>query len=140
MIRSALCAATLLISACATDYHPFVRPHVVTGSGGEKSPFHGIDLWTAGLPPCRFEVIGSIIDNRPSGALAMCLRGSQIAALAKQKGGDALILEYDRAGTQWNGITGGQQNPMRSSTAADIAGNPIQRGITKYYVIRYLPD
>jgi hypothetical protein len=134
-----ICSLVLLfVSGCTTDYHPFPQPKVVMGSGGEKSSFHGIDLWTAGLPPRKFEVIGSIIDNRPSGALAMCLRSFQIAALAKQKGGDAMILEYDRAETQWNGITGGQQNPIRSNTVADIAGSPIHRGITKYYVIKYL--
>jgi len=139
--RALICPLVLLfISGCATDYHPFPKPKVVMGSGGEKSSFHGIDLWTAGLPPQKFEVIGSIIDNRPSGALAMCLRGSQIVSLAKQQGGDALILEYDRTGAEWNGVRANQQNPARSSVSADIASNPIQRAVTKYYVIRYLPD
>jgi hypothetical protein len=140
LLRLAVCAGTLLLSACATDYHSFAQPKIITGSGGEKSTFHGIDLWTAGLPPQKFEVIGSIIDNRPSGAFAMCVRGRQIALLARQKGGDALIMEYDRTGSEWKGVGNGQQSPGHSETTADITANPILRDITKYYVIRYLPS
>jgi hypothetical protein len=138
LLRLTLCAGTLLLTACSTDYHAFPQSKIVSGSGGEKSSFHGIDLWTAGLPPRKFEVIGSIIDNRPSGAFAMCLKGSQIASLAKQKGGDALIMEYDRTGMEWKGLGNGQQNPAHSETTADITANPIRRDIAKYYVIRYL--
>lgn len=138
LLHLIFCAATLFLSACATEYHPFSQPKLVTGSGGDKSSFHGIDLWTAGLPPGKFVVIGSIIDNRPCGAFAMCLRGAQISNLAKQKGGDALILEYDRTGAQWKGLGNGFQNTAHPNTSTDITTTPIERDITKYYVIRYL--
>ena len=65
-----------LLPGCATEYHDFAKTEVMTGAGGEKTPLHGIDLWTAGLPPRKFEVIGLITDNRPCGMLAMCARHS----------------------------------------------------------------
>lgn len=139
-LRHALCIAALLVlSGCVTEYRDFARPERVTGSGGEKSSFHGIDLWTAGLPPREFIVFGEIIDNRPCGAMAMCLRGGQIASLARQKGGDALILGFDRVGSTWNAAAP-RWGGGTSDTSADLMNNPIKQEVSKYYVIRYLPS
>lgn len=140
LIRTAFVATMLLlVSGCVTEYREFVRPERVTGSGGEKTSFHGIDVWTAGLPPREFMVFGEIIDNRPCGAMAICLRGRQIASLAREKGGDALILRFDRVGATWNAAAP-RWNAGSSDTSADLMNNPIKQEVSKYYVIRYLPD
>lgn len=133
--RAAPLLAALLLAGCATEYHGFDKPERVTGGGGEKSSFHGLDLWTVGLPQGEFEVIGEIIDNRPCGALAMCARGSRIAFLAKEQGGEALILGYDRVGMKGRASTADSTPP---ETSADLLNTPMKREISKYYVIRYL--
>ena len=106
----------------------------MTGAGGEKTPLHGIDLWTAGLPPRKFEVIGLITDNRPCGMIAMCMRHYQIAALAKRHGGDALILKFDRSGMRWRAPVSSPQ----SDPGTDLMTTPIKQEVSKYFVIRYL--
>lgn len=137
LIRAILyAAASLLLSGCVTEYRQFEPPERVTGSGGEKTSFHGMELWTAGLPPREFIVLGEITDNRPCGAMAMCLRGSQIASLARQQGGDALILGFDRVGAKWNGAAPGW-NANDSGTTANLMNNPIKQEVSKYYVIKY---
>jgi hypothetical protein len=137
LLRASFVAwALLLLSGCVTEYREFVRPERVTGSGGEKSSFHGMDLWTAGLPPGEFIVVGEIVDNRPCGAMAMCLRGSQIASLARQKGGDALILSFDKVGATWNAASP-RWGASSSDTSADLMNNPIKQEVSKYYVIKY---
>jgi hypothetical protein len=133
--RSATLVTALLLAGCATEYHGFDKPERITGGGGEKSSFHGLDLWTAGLPQREFEVIGEISDNRPCGALAMCVRGSRIASLAKEQGGDALILGYDGVGIKGRGLTSGLST---AETPSDLLNTPMKREVSKYYVIRYL--
>ena len=133
--RAAILLAALLLAGCATEYHGFDKPERVTGGGGDKSSFHGLDLWTAGLPQGEFEVIGEISDNRPCGALAMCARGSRIASLAKEQGGDALILGYDGVGIKGRGFTTGLP---ATETPTDLLSTPGKREVSKYYVIRYL--
>ena len=129
-----LVALMALLPGCATEYHDFARTAVMTGAGGEKTPLHGIDLWTAGLPPRKFEVIGLITDNRPCGLLAMCARHYQIASLAKQHGGDALILKFDRRGMRWRA----PGNATQLSSGTDLMTAPIEQEVSKYFVIRYL--
>lgn len=125
----------LLLAGCATEFHAFDKTERVTGGGGEKISFHGLELWTAGLPQGEFEVIGEISDNRPCGALAMCARGFRIASLAKEQGGDALVLGYDRVGMKGRGSIADFAPP---ETSADLLNTPMKREISKYYVIRYL--
>lgn len=133
--RSLLLAAILpLVAGCATEYHDFARTAVMNGSGGEKTTIHGIDLWTAGLPPRKFEVIGLITDSRPCGMLALCTRASRISSLAREHGGDALILKFDRQGIRWHAPGNGSQGP----SGTDLINAPIQQEISKYFVIRYL--
>lgn len=136
----AVCLVLLLpLAGCVTEYRDFERPERVSGSGGEKCSLHGMELWTAGLPPREFVVFGEIIDTRPCGAAAMCLRGARIASLARQKGGDALILGFDRVGAKWNGAVP-RWDVTGSDTSADLINNPIKQEVSKYYVIRYLPS
>ena len=125
-----------LLSGCATEYRPFVQPVYATGAGGEMLTFHGMDLWTEGRPPRRFMVIGSIIDNRPSSAVAMFLQGAQVVRLAKEQGGDALIIGYDRKGVKWHG--GLPPTQITSATSPETLPTSIESEVTKYYVIKYL--
>jgi len=127
-----------LLSGCATEYRPFVQPVYATGAGGEMHTFHGMDLWTEGRPPRRFMVIGSIIDNRPSSAIAMFLQGAQVVRLAKEQGGDALIIGYDRKGVKWRGSSSLLQGQIGSISSSDLLPTSIESEVTKYYVIKYL--
>jgi hypothetical protein len=131
-------ALILLLSGCSTQYRPFVQPVYATGAGGEKTSFYGMDLWRDGRPPRRFMVIGSIVDTRPCGAIAMCFKGAQVARLAKEQGGDALIIGFDKMASKWNGLASPTQNQNLQATSPDFMRAPIENQVTKYYVIKYL--
>lgn len=64
----------------------------------------------------------------------MCLRGSRIASLAKEQGGEGLILGYDRVGFKGRGLTSGLST---AETPSDLLNTPMKREVSKYYVIRY---
>jgi len=129
---------TSILTGCATEYRPFVQQVYATGAGGEMHIFHGMDLWTEGRPPRRFMVIGSIIDNRPSSAVAMFLQGAQVVRLAKEQGGDALIIGYDRKGVKWRGSSSHPQGQIGSISSSDLLPTSIESEVTKYYVVKYL--
>lgn len=65
----------------------------------------------------------------------MCFRGSRIASLAREKGGDGLILGYDGVGIKGRGITSGL---AITEAPNDLLTTPMNREVSKYYVIRYL--
>jgi hypothetical protein len=129
-----LMALLFLMPGCATEYRDFPRPTVMSGAGGEKTSLCGVDLWNAGLPPQKFEVIGLITDNRPCGMLAMSLRQYQVATLAKRHGGNALILKFDQPGMRWRA----PGNTPAGNSGTDLMTAPIYQEVSKYFVIRYL--
>lgn len=64
-----------------------------TGTGGTSVAREGVEFWTNGTPPRRFEILGTLSDTRSSGPAAHDSVGS--ASLARQVralGGDGLIL------------------------------------------------
>lgn len=70
------------------------------GSGGTRVTANGIDYWTHGQPPKRFQIIGIIVDDRGTAhkALNSALDGKvigspKVAKLCKDHGGDAVIVD-----------------------------------------------
>lgn len=105
-------------------------PAIETGKGGTKLTKHGIDYWTSGTPPRRYQVIGMIADKRDETWDGGHAVGSpKVASKAKSIGGDAVILEsQDEAGNSGGGGFWGLFAMGGSKT------------ITRMLVIRYLPD
>lgn len=68
-------------------------PLIETGEGGTKVAKNGIDYWTSGKPPRRYQVIGRISDRRDEEWDGGHAVGSpKVARLVKAAGGSAVIL------------------------------------------------
>jgi hypothetical protein len=100
------------------------------GTGGTVITGHGIDYWTSGTPPRRYQVIGMISDRRYElwdGGHA--IGSPTVAGKVKAAGGNAVIVEnQDEAGRTGGGgffkwfAMGGSKT------------------ITRMLVIRYMPS
>lgn len=92
----AVCAA-LSVAAPAVagvEFASYEGPDAVqTGSGGAKVTKEGVDFWTQGTPPRRYQVLGFLTDKRKDKLFSGKAVGSSGLAKRVQKhGGDALIL------------------------------------------------
>jgi hypothetical protein len=84
---------SLFVSCTTTEFQSWEgRNSVVEGRGGTKKIVDGVDVWTFGDPPRRFQVLGIIQDNRPGGIIPMAQMKHDIIAKARQSGGDAVIF------------------------------------------------
>ena len=111
----------------------------------------GVDFWMSGSPPHRFQVIGSIEDERHKtgliGAIVMSSLEKDIASNARRAGGDAVILAdaHDNLlgtiGSGFGSFSGsggwGYYNGFGSSTTIT---RPIESHASRFIVIKYLPD
>src|SRR5215467_6283954 len=87
-------ALTVALSGCtSTDFQSWEgRNSVVEGHGGTKKVVDGMDVWTFGDPPRRFQVLGIIQDERPGGLIPMAQLKHDIVEKARQNGGNAVIF------------------------------------------------
>jgi len=87
-------ALTVALTGCTnTEFQSWEgRNSVVEGRGGTKKVVDGIDIWTFGDPPRRFQVLGIIQDERPGGMIPMAQLKHDIVQKARQNGGDAVIF------------------------------------------------
>lgn len=110
------------------------KPVIKTGEGGTKITKNGIDYWTSGEPPRRFQVIGMIEDKRDEDWDGGHAVGSpSIAGKVKKAGGDAVILQsQDEAGKSgaYGSATGGFGFLFSGGS----------KTITKMVVVKYLPE
>ncbi len=76
------------------------------GTGGSKVSRNGIDYWTTGTPPRRYQVIGTVTDSRNEMADGGHAIGSPtIAKKVLNAGGNAVIVQsVSETGSQ--GATG----------------------------------
>jgi hypothetical protein len=79
---------------------------IETGEGGTKITKNGIDYWTSGKPPRRYQVIGRISDRRVEEWDGGHAIGSPtIAKKVKKAGGSAVILlQQDDTGAGSTGV------------------------------------
>lgn len=100
---------------------------VVDGQGGTKVAADGVDFWTLGTPPHRYQVLGVITDTRGSGLFSGEAIGNPgIAKRVKSLGGDAVIVMG--RDTQ---VSGGMVNPYGQMMLA-------RRNTTQMLVVKYL--
>ena len=66
------------------------------GPGGACDVKEGIEIWKMGAPPRPYQIIGIIEDDRPGAVIPMATRPAQIAAKAKERGGDGVIIAGER--------------------------------------------
>jgi len=92
-ILGLLLVATGLLAGCATvDFQPYEgKTSVYEGTGGSKLVVDGIEFWSNGSPPRKFQVIGSVTSEIGSGYGDESLILSSVAAEVKAKGGNSAI-------------------------------------------------
>jgi len=123
------------------------RDAVHEGQGGEKKVVDGVDFWMGGSPPQRFQVLGSITDERWESGLYGLMQMSRlehdIAKAVRAAGGDAVIVtdSEDRVwgyGTSTYGSANYGNGFAWGSAHSDT--HPYGTRATRYIVVRYLPD
>jgi len=125
-------------SGCSTDYYPYSGGLPIAGTGGASKVVDGIDLWIDGTPPYKFEIIGVILDARPGQGVAMLMREKQIAAKARQHGGNGVLLNFDErhyVGSVFSGRAVTTGNGVTTGSGFSLA---MSRRNSKFYVIRYI--
>lgn len=140
---AALLAITVALSGCtSTDFQSWEgRNSVVEGRGGTKKVVDGMDIWTFGDPPRRFQVLGIIQDERPGGMIPMAQLKHDIVQKARQNGGDAVI--FVSSASQLAGYyTASSATAYGYGNSATAFGSsttvPVTRRSSTYVVIRYL--
>lgn len=129
-----LCASPALAGA-KIEFSEYSGPELIErGEGGTKITKNGIDYWTSGKPPRRYQVIGRITDRRSEEWDGGHAVGSPtVAKKVKQAGGTAVIM------LEQNDVGAG------SSGAGSVAGgwgSFFSMGGTKttttFVVVKYL--
>lgn len=130
-------AFTLALLVCAAPSH--ARQHfqpyegkdaVQEGRGGTRVTRNGVDFWSNGTPPRRFQVIGMMEDRRGNGVLAGEIIGSaSIAKATRKAGGDAVIVLSSNVHSA--GVVGGVSN-------GNFWAGSVEKRTTQLIVIKYL--
>lgn len=135
--------AVMCIS-CSTQFQAWEgRNAIKEGQGGVRKIVDGMDIWTFGEPPRRFQVLGIIQDERPGGVLPMAQMNSDIVKKARQNGGDAVIVASSES--QITGFyTHANVTAYGSGGSAYAYGNstttPVRHHSAMFVVVKYLSD
>jgi len=109
-------------------------PKVATGEGGTKITKNGIDYWTTGTPPRRYQIIGFVQDRRDELMDGGHAIGSpSIASKVLSAGGNAVIVESQDEVGKTGGF--GSASPFFGFLA--MGGS---KTVTRMIVVKYLPD
>ena len=103
---------------------------VQTGTGGARITKDGVDFWTDGTPPRKYQILGFLTDTRQDKLLSGHAVGSSgLAKRVREAGGDALIVmgQDERNSGIVGGINGGF-----------AWGRSVHKITTKFAVVRYL--
>lgn len=114
------------------------RNSIVEGQGGSRTEKDGVDFWTMGDPPRRYQIIGIIRDNRGTGVFhGNAVGSSGIAKKVREVGGDAVILLDQN--TALKGIySQGQATANGNQASGSAFAIPIQERTTTFVVVKYL--
>jgi hypothetical protein len=94
------------------------------GAGGTRVTVSGVDIWTNGTPPRRFEMLGVLTVDIGEGWGATDIVRSEVASQVRRAGGDAAIeLGANRAA-----------GPLLVTANAII---PTSTRSTRFAVVRY---
>lgn len=134
-MRHALLAADTLAFAAVpaqagVKFAAYEGPDAIqTGQGGTKITKNGIDYWTTGTPPRRYQILGVLTDRRYEDWGVLAVGSPGIAKMTLRLGGDAVIMvdQRDKSGGAY--VIG---------TGASIFGGEDVKTITNMQVIKYL--
>ncbi len=134
-VLALVAVATILFTAPLAAKQTFAsyegNQAVQTGAGGTKVSANGIDYWTSGTPPRRYQLLGVLTDARKDRLFDGDIVGSKsIAKLTLEAGGSAVIVsdqsvkDAGLVATYGNGFA---------------AARTVHRTTTQLLVVRYLP-
>lgn len=134
-LAAALSASSPAFAQAKIDFAAYEGPpRIEQGEGGTKITKNGIDYWTTGTPPRRYQIIGFVQDKRDEfwdGGQAV---GSpSIAKKVKAAGGNAVIMQSQEEAGKSGGLASGNQ-----FYAWGMSGG--SKTITRMLVVKYLPD
>ena len=119
------------------------QPLIIEGNGGTMEIVDGIELWSSGDPPHRFEVLGYIEDNRRVSGLInqMRLKGlpGKLAKIAKENGGNAVVL-IDSSKETIGYYSQGNATASGNTAWGSATALPVEKRSSRYAVVKYLPD
>ena len=119
------------------------QPLIIEGNGGTMEIVDGIELWSSGDPPHRFEVLGYIEDNRRVSGLInqMRLKGlpGKLAKIAKENGGNAVVL-IDSSKETIGYYSQGNATASGNTAWGSATTVPVEKRSRRYAVVKYLPD
>jgi hypothetical protein len=133
LLLAGICAA-----AAEPQFHPYETrgPMIKEGQGGERKIIDGIDIWAHGDPPRRYQILGSITDERSTAPVlfghGMTDLPRDIASAVKTAGGDAAILD-----SQADAITGVYSRSYDNGQVQTFADETRK---SRYLVVKYLPE
>lgn len=104
-----------------------------TGTGGTSLAREGVEFWTDGTPARRFEILGTLTDERSSSVTTPDPVGSaSLARQARSLGGDGLIVASRR--TSSDGAVGS----WSGGDTISWSGRRAYLTTTTFVVVRYL--
>ena len=118
------------------------KPIIKTGEGGTKITKHGIDYWTSGEPPRRYQVIAMVQDKRDEfwdGGHA--IGSPSLANKVKIAGGDAVIIQSENEaghGGGYSSASGSASGGLGWLFGLGMSGG--SKTVTRMVVVKYLPD
>lgn len=106
------------------------------GAGGEMEVVEGIEVWTNGTPPRRFELLGYLEDKRHEtgliGKIRMAGLLKAVAKAAKAEGADGVILVG-----QSGEIVGSAGIATVNGGVGTVSTAPIRKHRSRFAVFRY---
>jgi hypothetical protein len=116
--------AVLFTSCSTTTFTEYRGQGIVEGKGGTVRVVNGIDFWENGEPDRKYKILGVIDDSRGEGLISRSGKDNAIAKVARERGGDAVILV----------------GSSREFRGIDLhSGAAHYRRVTKVVVVKYGP-
>jgi hypothetical protein len=91
-------------------------PVVREGGYGTRKVVDGVDIWTTGEPPRKYQVLGIINDKRLQAPFEMARYYHDVAAKVKKAGGNGAIEAYSNS--QITGIVSNSSTTSSGSVSA----------------------
>jgi len=114
----------LPLVGCRTEFKEWRGGGVQRGSGGACAVVDGVEMWSYGAPNRPYRVIGVLEDSRPGGIIPMARRDGNIAAEAKERGADGVII----IGSQKENVGTMHQMQAQGFSSGALTGNTRYMG------------
>ena len=134
-LQAAAAAALVLVSAPLSAKQTFAsyegETSVHTGTGGPRITANGIDYWTSGTPPRRYQLLGVFTDARKDRLFDGDVIGSRSVAKLNLAAGGSAVIVSDQS-VKDAGLVASYGNGFAAAQA-------VNRTTTRLLVVRYLP-